>query len=271
MKHLLLAIQFLTIIPVKVKGDVTEKDMVSSAIFFPVAGACQGLVMVVAAVLSIKLFSPEVVCGLVVLAHVISNSGFDLDGLADTFDALSVKSSGDAAADIKKRLAVMKESTVGASGAIAITITLLLKFLLVWSLIRILPTGLFFSTIFAMAVFSKWVTLPAMLHGVSARSDGLGRIFTDNITTGHVLFSSVILFAMGFISYGISSKFGQLAGHAAMLVVLSLFLYGFSILAVRFFSSRFGGITGDNFGAMSEISEILFLMGTYIWSRHYIS
>jgi len=114
MKKMLLAIQFLTIIPVTVKGDVSEEDMVGSTAFFPLAGACQGLMMAATAALLGRFFDAAVVCGFVILAHIVSNGGFDLDGLADTADALSVKSSGNAAADIEKRLLVMKDSTIGA-------------------------------------------------------------------------------------------------------------------------------------------------------------
>jgi adenosylcobinamide-GDP ribazoletransferase len=47
--------------------------------------------------------------------------------------------------------------------------------------------------------------------------------------------------------------------------VLFAVLYMFSFMSVKFCRKRFGGITGDNLGAISEISEILFLMLISLW------
>ena len=201
MKQMLLAIQFLTVIPLRVRGEVSERDMVSSTIFFPVAGACQGLIMAAAAVVSMKLFGPEVSCGLILLAHIISNGGFDLDGLADTADGISVKSSGDISKDKEKRLLVMKDSTIGASGAVAIVMSLLLKFLLLKSILSSVEPALFYLLLFSMAAFSKWVTIPAMLHGSSARRDGLGRIFIDNVRAAHLAGATLVLSILSAASF----------------------------------------------------------------------
>ena len=38
-----------------------------------------------------------------------------------------------------------------------------------------------------------------------------------------------------------------------------------SFLSAKFCMRRFGGLTGDNFGAINELSEILFLMVVIIW------
>ena len=81
--------------PVNVSGDVTEKEVAASAVFFPLAGAFQGLVTAVAASLLIGVVPPDVAAALALLCLILTNGGFDLDGLADTFDALAVKSSGD--------------------------------------------------------------------------------------------------------------------------------------------------------------------------------
>lgn len=268
---MLLAIQFLTIIPVKVKGDVSEEDMVGSTAFFPLAGACQGLMIALTAAVMVHFFDAAIVCGFIILTHIISNGGFDLDGLADTADALSVKSSGDAVADIRRRLLVMKDSTIGASGATAIVMSLLLKFLFLNSLFHAVPLSLFLAVIFMMTVFSKWVTVPAMLHSGSARKDGLGRIFIDNIRAGHLIGSTLVLLILFIVSFFALLQGRFHAGYALLFVLLVVSQYLFSVSAVQFFRKRFGGMTGDSLGALSEASEIIFLMVAYIWLRHSIS
>ncbi len=264
---MLLALQFLTIIPVKVRGKVSERDLVASTIFFPLAGALQGLLMAATAFAGLQVFSPEVVSGLVVLVQLLINGGFDMDGLIDTFDALAIKSTGDPAKDIERRLAVMKDSTIGAMGAIAMVMTLLLKFLLLKTLFYSVPLAVALCMLLLMPALSKWVTIPAMNHGLSARRDGLGRIFLDNVRPFHVLLSTLVLLALflsvaGLRFYGIYD-----IRSIRFLLIASLSLYLFSLLSGYFFRRRFGGLTGDNFGAMSETSEILFLMAVSVWLR----
>ena len=192
MRQLFLALQFLTIVPVKVNGMVTGKDMSGSAVFFPVVGALQGLFFVLSAALLSRFFSADITSCLVLVILIITNGGFHLDGLADTFDAMAVKACGDEEADREKRLSVMKDSTTGAIGAIAIVIAVLLKYLLVKNIFLYSSSITLYSLLFLMPVFSKWIMVPAMYLGTSARKDGLGRMFIDAVTKKDVVFASVI-------------------------------------------------------------------------------
>lgn len=265
MKTLLLAIQFLTIIPVRVKGEVSEDDLVDAAVFFPVAGALQGLLLVLTAAVAINLFPPEVVSGFVILAHLIANGAFDLDGLIDTFDALAIKSTGDPREDLERRLSAMKDSNIGAMGAIALVMNILLKFILLNALFHALSPKVVFALLFLMPVFSKWLTVPAMYHGVSARRDGLGRIFIDNMTRGNVILSTVLTFVLCLIAE--KAQLYKAYGMKSLWLMLVLFLsfYALSLAAARFSYRKFGGFTGDCFGALSEVSEMLFLVVVLRW------
>lgn len=267
---MLLALQFLTIIPVKVKGGISEKEVAKSAAFFPVAGAFQGLLALLSASLLLRILPPDIVSGLLVLILTISNGGFHLDGLADTFDALSVKSGGDASADRQKRLSVMKDSTTGAIGATAIVFSILLKFLLLNNLLLNSSPFTFYSLLFLMPVFSKWIMVTAMYHGTSARQDGLGRIFLNNVGIQAVAFSSllVITFYVAAAELHLLKVLGSVS--IELFVILCVVLYAFGLASLKFCTKRFGGLTGDNLGAISEISELLFLAVTIIWLRRSI-
>ncbi|MGD0884611.1 MAG: adenosylcobinamide-GDP ribazoletransferase [Thermodesulfovibrionales bacterium] len=268
MKQLLLALQFLTVIPIKVRGEVTEKDLVTSTIFFPIAGALQGVVMGAAAVAGMRVFPPEVVSGLVILIQLLSDGGFDLDGLIDTFDALAVKSTRDPATDREVRLSVMKDSTIGAMGAIALVMTILLKFLFLNALFHSVPLTIALCMVFLMPAFSRWITVLAMHRGIAARRDGLGRIFLDNVRLSHVALSTLLMFAL-YLSVTVVYLYGFYGVKSFGLLVLLWFsLFLFSLLSNSFSRQRFGGLTGDTFGAMSEISEILFLLVTSLWLQH---
>ena len=263
----LLAFQFLTIIPLKVKGNVSEREIAQSAAFFPAVGAFQGLLVLLSALFLSKVLPSEIVSGLIILILIISNGGFHLDGLADTFDALSVKSSSNEAINREKRLSVMKDSATGPIGVTAIVLTILLKFLLIKNLLAsyLLPLVPYFI-LFLMPVLSRWSMVPAIFHGKSARQDGLGKLFIDNTGAKDFLLSTTLTVGCWFVL-----SFTLPLLNYLPLLLLSLFvLYILSFSATRFFNKKFNGLTGDNLGAISEISEILFLLVTSIWLRHFI-
>jgi adenosylcobinamide-GDP ribazoletransferase len=270
MRQLLLAFQFLTIVPVKISGNITERDVAGSAAFFPLVGAFQGLATAIPVVLLMKVFPADITAALVLFILILSNGGFDLDGLADTFDALAVKSSGDPERDRAKRLLVMKDSTTGAMGVIALAVTILLKFVLMRRLLADFPVPAAAAVFFLMPVFSKWINVPAMHHGVSARKDGLGRIFIEHAGRGSVLVSTaIVVFLSVIVSWSGLMRVSPAGGMEFCLLAGAAF-YLFDLLAVQFLNERFGGLTGDHFGAMTEISEILFLLSGYVWLRHSI-
>ncbi len=270
MKQLLLAFQFLTIVPVRVNGAVTEKEIASAAVFFPVAGAFQGLILVVSAVILAGIFPPEILSGLIILILVLTNGGFHIDGLSDTFDAIAVKSGSNDASDKEKRLAVMKGSTAGPIGVTAIVFTILLKYLLIEQILLTHSSNAVYFTLILMPAFSKWVMVPCMYHGISARQDGLGRIFLDNVSAGMLIISSLFLCFFYVLAYGLYFMGGSFGSGIVMFSVIFSVLYAFGLTFVRFCKRKFGGLTGDNLGAATEISEIIFLAVVIIWLQHYI-
>ena len=264
MKQILLAFQFLTIIPLKVKGDISEEEMSQSAAFFPFVGVFQGLLAVLSTALLIKVFPVEITSGLIILILIISNGGFHLDGLADTFDALSVKANGNEATYKEKRLSVMKDSSTGAIGVVAIVISILLKFLFINSILRTSTPFTAYALLFLMPVFSKWAMNTAIFHGRSARQNGLGKIFIDNTGAREFLLATA---AVAGSMVGALSFMRSLSSCLQFLLLSLFVLYIISFSATRFFNEKFGGLTGDTLGAISEITEIIFLLMVVAWSR----
>lgn len=264
MKELLLAIQFQTIIPIRVRGDITEKDVARSSVFFPVAGMVQGICAALAILFLSPFFSPEITGGLVLLVLVLTNGGFHLDGLADTFDAIAVKSSGNPASDRAKRLLVMKDSSTGAIGVVAIAMGLLVKYLFLSSLSGKFGVIGAAYILLLMPAFSKWVSVPLFFHGNSARRDGLGRIFIEETRFGHLVLSTIVLVAI-FVGATWVFPFTGIVKAGEFLLLAGAILYAFDLIWMGFCRRRFGGMTGDTFGASSEIADLLFIMLSYLW------
>jgi cobalamin 5'-phosphate synthase/cobalamin synthase len=268
MKQLLLAVQFLTIIPVTVKGGCSEEDLAQSTSFFPVAGALQGILMTLAAVALTKIFPVEIVSTFVILVLLLSNGGFDMDGLMDTFDALAAKSTGDRERDLEMRLSIMKTSSIGAMGAMALVMAVLLKFVLLNHLFRSLPMPAALLFLFIIPVFSKWVTVIAMFHGRPARKDGLGSVLIGKVQPKQAVLSSLIMLVLCVIVAGLRPYPHYIAQGMGLFAALFVLLYLLALLTVRFTTRRFGGLTGDHFGALSEIAEILLMAAIPVWLQH---
>ncbi len=269
LRNITLAFQFLTIIPIKTTGEVSEKDIADSSIFFPVVGAFQGLILIVLSFFLLKIFSPEITAVFVLLAYLLTNGGFHQDGLSDTFDAISVKSTGNHEQDIQKRLAIMKDSTTGPIGVIAIVFSLLFKYIFIKTVLQI--KGDASLILFLMPIYSKWAMISVMYHSRSARSDGIGRIFLEYGRFRHVALSALLMVFMGltaFYAWAYCASFpAQWGGKEFVLFLLceTAAIY----LSCRFlrniFINKFSGLTGDNFGAIHEISEITFLFVALLW------
>jgi|WetSurMetagenome_2_1015567.scaffolds.fasta_scaffold00214_12 adenosylcobinamide-GDP ribazoletransferase len=269
MKGLLPALQFLTIIPVRIGGNLTEKDIARSSAFFPVAGALQGLILLISAILFSGLFPSDIAAAFIIVIAVLCNGGFHLDGLSDTFDALAVKSAGDPATDRERRLAVMKDSHAGVIGIVAVILAILLKFVLINNILSGPTPFSAYLIIFLMPVFSKWIMVPAMFHGSAARKNGLGRIFIEGVTIRLLICSyAFIIIILG----GVTAAQVWLY-HGLNSALLFIILPAGHILALACAGAChkiFGGLTGDTLGALSELSEIFFLTGAYIWQQHCI-
>lgn len=256
MKKFLVALQFLTIIPVKNSTSIEESEIVKSSSAFVPVGIVQGMALIAVYYAASRVFYNDLATGTILLVTVLYNGGFHLDGLADTFDAIAARG------DKEKKLSIMKDSTIGPIGVIAIFFALLLKFLALNNLL-LFPSFTFYSSLFLMPVFSKWAMVVSMFHGKPAREDGLGRIFINRVGGKEIALSTLILF-ISFVSLqAVSGHWTSGAGVRGQYIFYAISVISIYLLcrmSIRFFDRRFGGLTGDTLGAMSEITEIFFLL-----------
>jgi adenosylcobinamide-GDP ribazoletransferase len=271
-KGFLIALQFLTIIPAKKNLTANETDIAKSASFFVVVGIFQGIMLIAADFTLGTFFHHNLVIGLLLLLLIISNGGFHLDGLSDTFDAIAVKSSGNADTDIQKRLSVMKDSASGPAGVTAIICALGIKYLSLENLSHF-PYFVYYSSLLLMPIMSKWTMVLSMYYGTPARQDGLGKIFIGNIGLKEIAVSTLtLLLVIALLPVLFSSYMPPVYDivHYFFYPVLLLVLYLFVRASVIFFNKKTGGITGDILGAISEVTEIKFLLAVILWSRLFI-
>jgi len=239
MGRLILAIQFLTLLPVKREVRITRASLAGSMAWFPVVGAMQGALLVAIDHLLSGVLPSSITAGLVLLALSLTNGGLHLDGFVDTVDGLA----GGRTAE--ERLRIMRDSSIGAIGTVFLVLLLLLKYFA----LRELPAASRAEILFLFPVMGRWAMVPMACWSEYARAgeEGLGAGFARNSystlakATACAALLSVVLLG---------------APAVALMAGLGALAYVFS----GFFKRRIGGVTGDVFGFTSEIAEASFMI-----------
>src|ERR1700741_4530214 len=126
----LAAVMFLTRLPVGRFHEFREEEVASSTIYFPIVGALVGLAGGFALLMSAVL--PSFLAVLISMLVTICLTGaLHEDGLADSADGLI------GGQDPQRRLEIMKDSRIGAYGALALWFSLTAKLFLVRSLLAV--------------------------------------------------------------------------------------------------------------------------------------
>ena len=223
------ALQFLTILPVR----STTVGPGASAAWFPFTGCLLGL----AAALVLPLPQGPVVA-LILLA--VLTGGLHEDGLADVCDAVRAYRSR------QKMMEVLHDSRIGAHGALAIALSVLIRWQALGhiagtSWLRV-PAALGISR-GAMVLLAAWTP---------AAGSGLGRDFRDSLPKWQVW---VTLLQVVVLCFG--------GGWRAAVVLIPL--QAVVVLLTRaWFIARLGGVTGDCLGFACQLSEAAALL-VFTW------
>jgi adenosylcobinamide-GDP ribazoletransferase len=233
----LLAFQFLTILPIRIKEAPASK-LARAPLYFPLIGFFLGAMLVwINSIMSLFNFPQLSADIILVITLAAITGGIHLDGLADTADAfLSGKSR-------EEMLMIMRDPHIGTMGVLSMTSVLLLKI----SLLLAMPASLKAASLLLMCVLSRWSLVLSMFLFPYARSNGKARVFIEGMNAKIFIISTVIACLLGFLTW-------QMRGLLVMAVVCAVvFLLG------RFILRRIGGITGDTLGAVNELAEVAVL------------
>ena len=248
----LLATQFLTRVPVPSAGDFQARWLSGSLRYFPLVGGLVGLAAATVWWLSSHWFPPTIAVGLALAASLLITGAFHEDGFADTCDGLG------GGYTRERALAIMKDSRIGAFGAVGLIILLGLK----WSALAALPNAAFWLVLVAAHVVSRWYAIGLVWALPYARADGAGksREFAGGLSGAQWLLSG----AIGVPAVAIPAIWPGVPVNAALAAAAGV---GFGAAAVTalaaaaYFKRRIGGYTGDCLGAVQQVSELTFLLG----------
>ena len=236
MNQLLLAISFLTAVPVRLRNAPAPGDLGRSAAWFPLLGAAIGGIAAFACLGLRLVFDPLLAAVLTTVVWIALTGGLHLDGLADCFDGLFHPSNP------ARRLEIMKDPRLGSFGGIGLLLAVMVKA----AAIQALPANQILAALPLAAAAGRWLLLPAGRQPL-ARPGGMGADFAAGL--------SPRVFAAAIVPVIVLAVLGGWRGAAALAGV-HLLAWGIFRLA----RSRLGGVTGDVFGMTVELAEILTLL-----------
>jgi adenosylcobinamide-GDP ribazoletransferase len=237
-RPLLAAVGFLTSVPVRRSGAAEHDDLLAGATLFPLVGAALGALVGGTAALLAGALPALLAATLAVALELALTGALHADALADSADGLGGRGRD-------RTLAIMRDHSLGAYGAAALTLDLLAKTV---ALAALAEHGAVLPVVAAYAV-SRAAPLPLAAALPYARSDdGTGRLLADRFGKRSAL-AGVML--AGAIAAGATG-----AEATATLACLALVTAAVGGLAHR----RIAGVTGDVMGAATELTATLALV-----------
>lgn len=254
----LAAFQFLTRLPISISLPPSLTLFRRSTVFFPLVGLVIGA-MIAGAGYGLGFILPFYVNAVLVLVlWLLISGGLHLDGLMDTADGLLSHRSRE------RMLEIMKDSHVGAMGVMACVLYLLLKAVLLAALLA--EGGL--ERFFLLAVIPVWsraYMVMAIAGWPYARSrGGLGSMYQE-VRGQHAFLAGLV--AAGFTLAAFVLMPGS-QGITKVLVLLSgimLITYAAGSWLASAISRKLGGLTGDVYGALNELTEFLLLLAVTVY------
>lgn len=239
MKKLLVALSFYTRIPINIKTEVTEDEFYGALPLLPIIGLIIGAVLYVGAYGAVYLnLSQEIIAFGILLLYIWFTGGLHIDGYIDAMDALLSNR------DREKMLEIMKDSRIGAFGALAM-IMLLLGYFIIFKHTQL--EGFLLMPI----VGRSCGIFAASLSKYAKETNDLGKRFIEDMNNKHgflsILFSVVIIVIVNMYY-----------------LIPFLITLGMSYYYVVVFKKKLNGMTGDTIGMLIELNQVVFLFVAYI-------
>ena len=241
----LIAVQFLTRLPVPGELPASEATLGRATRFFPLVGVIVGGSAALIFILSKQLLphSGSVLCA-IIFAACITN-GIHEDGLADTFDGFGGGWTKEQA------LEIMRDSRIGTYGALALIFLILGKY----TFLSGLSSDQVWRWLIIAHTAGRWTVLPLSAWLPYARAEGQGKLVARQVGKIEILTGSLtLLITVSLLSW-----------PAALTAILVTGMV--SLLSGTYFRARLSGITGDCLGAANQLTEVSLYLTAVALSR----
>ena len=250
MDAFLIGLQFLTRITITTQTEWTEENFGKSVKFFPLIGAVIGIIS--AALTGIFLIItaenlPILAGAIVFTLPIIITGGIHCDGFIDSVDGLF------SGREREKILEIMKDSRVGAFGAVGLVLLAILEFATLIELIKI-SIAWSLAAIFSAPIISRLMMVVTIGKFPYARREGMGKSFAKYTTRQTIFFALIETFLIltPIIFFDVEIFLTEI-----LAAIISL---GFTFYFGNFAIKKISGVTGDIYGAVSTLVELIVLI-----------
>lgn len=250
LRLILTAVQFFTRLPVPARVGHSAQQLEQAARYLPLVGALVGAIAAAVLWLSAQLLPLPIAVVLSMAAGILATGAFHEDGLSDFADGMGGGHSKE------KALAIMKDSRVGAYGAIALVLALLLKFEGLLALCETRSLALAAAALVAAHAVSRLMAASLMLTQNYVREDDSARArpAAQRMSTASFAVALITaLAALGVLPAAGASTTAPLSALAAALLMRAWLAWRLQV--------RLGGYTGDCLGAVQQLCELAFYLG----------
>ncbi|MDU4961629.1 MAG: adenosylcobinamide-GDP ribazoletransferase [Sporomusaceae bacterium] len=233
------ALQFLTRLPALPQVEWSQAAFGRSARLFPLVGGLIGLLLAALdQLLQLPAAAPEhAAAALLVTAGILVTGGLHCDGFMDTLDGVF------SGRPRQQMLEIMKDSRVGAFGVIGFCLLLLTRY----SLLLDMPPSLLPAALLTAPVVGRMAAVAAIYGFPYARREGLGKSFHDSACGGNLA-----------VAAALTTLLLACIGTGAVLTGAAVLLVSWGVAG--WFNRKLDGLTGDVYGAIIEIAEVLTLL-----------
>ena len=248
----LVAIQFLTRLPIPSFSHYEPQWLHQSSRYFPAVGLLIGVLCAGVFWLGSILFTPLVAAVISTAFGIKLTGAFHEDGLADSCDGLG------GGLTRERTLEIMKDSRLGTYGVLGLVSALLLKI----SLLAAMPVSVAIVALIIGHTASRLfcISLLTLLPYGGEIEHAKAKPMAQQLTPLQALYSSGWLILAIVLVTIISPNTMQQVGLGKWLLALALALIATDYMR-RLLCRRLDGYTGDGLGATQQLSEIAIYVG----------
>ncbi len=256
-RFFLLAIGFLTRIPVSSIANFQVNDLNHAVKYFSLLGIIVGFAGALSFYLSSLVF-PQTIAVLISMACTIYLTGaFHEDGLADSADGLG------GGWDREQILTIMQDSRLGTYGAVALFLMLFAKF----QTLALLHPAFIPSVLIAGHALSRLCAVWLMATAEYVKSEGKSKPLATKTRLGDLVVANLF----GLLPVLATTALLVVSNHSYLIVVEFVMMAFLPVLASWLWwraklLKNLGGYTGDCLGAAQQITELAFYLGVLAWS-----
>lgn len=246
------ALMFYTRIPCPENINHDPEYLNKASRYFPLIGWIVGIISFAVFYGATFVFSIEVAVLLAIIAGILVTGAFHEDGFADVCDGFG------GGWTKEKILIIMKDSAIGAYGAIGLIVLFLLKFYVFFQVLTLSAIPNLHSCVFHLILFVSGHALSRLAaisivftheysrDDATSKSKPIARQFSWREVVGSFFFGLLPLVVLAFFQWEL------------LFALFPVFLMRYYL--ARYFQKWIDGYTGDCLGATQQVCEVVFYL-----------